>query len=220
MTDETQQAPAPSTRDQRRDAKADIAAAKARAKAERPWYKKKRYLGPLGLLLLIVIVSVASSDGGDGEELAGEPASEEATDSSADAEAADAPERSGMGEPVQDGKFTFTANSLDCGQKTVGEGPLSEEAQGQWCVLAITVANHGDEAQHLSASDQLVYDEQDREFSAEFMPFAADSPIFEGVNPGNTIEGHVYFDVPEGVQPVTAELHDSPFSSGVRVDLR
>lgn len=110
-------------------------------------------------------------------------------------------------------------NSLDCGKKTIGEEPFIEEAQGQWCVMAVTVENHGNEARHLSASDQFLYDDQERRFSAE-LPLLADSPIYEGVNPGNTIEGHVYFDVPEGVQPVTAELHDSPFSNGVQVDLR
>lgn len=46
-----------------RDAKAQAKAAKAYAKAQRPWYKKKRVLIPLALLLLIVF-AVATSGGG------------------------------------------------------------------------------------------------------------------------------------------------------------
>lgn len=46
-----------------RPTKADKAAAKARAKAERPWYKKKRIIIPLGVGLLIG--AVALSGGGE-----------------------------------------------------------------------------------------------------------------------------------------------------------
>lgn len=204
----------------RRDTKADVKAEKARAKAQRPWYKKKRYVGPLGLLLLIVIVSVAAGgDDGDGE-VASDPASEEG-EGAGDSEDEEA-EQIGIGETAQDGQFTFTVNEpLDCGQKVIGEEPMTDEAQGQWCIMAITVENHGDRAQALSASNQYLYDEQDREFSAG-MPMAAmgETPIYEQINPGNMVEGQVFFDVPEGIQPVAVELHDSPFSGGVRVNLQ
>lgn len=45
--------------------KADLAAERARAKALRPWYQKKRYMIPLGLLVLGMFGSLA---GGDEEE--------------------------------------------------------------------------------------------------------------------------------------------------------
>lgn len=44
-----------------RDAKAEAKAAKAYSKAMRPWYKKKRWILSLGLILLIGIASVGSS---------------------------------------------------------------------------------------------------------------------------------------------------------------
>jgi hypothetical protein len=50
--------------DSPRNAKAELKAAKAYAKAERPWYKKKRYIA-LGFLGLIVVISVAAGGGGD-----------------------------------------------------------------------------------------------------------------------------------------------------------
>jgi hypothetical protein len=47
--------------------KADAKAAKARAKAMRPWFKKKRFLLPLALLVIIGL-SVAASSGGSDED--------------------------------------------------------------------------------------------------------------------------------------------------------
>jgi Domain of unknown function (DUF4352) len=39
------------------------------------------------------------------------------------------------------------------------------------------------------------------------------------INPGNSVNGVLVFDVPEGVAPTYIELHDSMFSSGVLVSL-
>ena len=48
--------------DEKRTAKAEVAAEKARAKAQRSWYQKKRVIIPLGLIALIIIVAVANGD--------------------------------------------------------------------------------------------------------------------------------------------------------------
>jgi hypothetical protein len=55
----------------RTNPKADAKAAKAYAKAMRPWYKKKRFLLPLGLVLLVVAVSLGSSGSGDNDGTGG-----------------------------------------------------------------------------------------------------------------------------------------------------
>ena len=47
-----------------KNAKAQAKAAKAYAKAQRPWYKKKRYILAIGVVLLIAIIVTASSGGG------------------------------------------------------------------------------------------------------------------------------------------------------------
>ena len=39
------------------------------------------------------------------------------------------------------------------------------------------------------------------------------------INPGNSIDGTVVFDVPVGVTPTSVEDHDSAFSGGVTVAL-
>lgn len=48
-----------------RDARAQAKAAKAYAKARRPWYKKKRFIIPIILIVLIIIISIATANGGN-----------------------------------------------------------------------------------------------------------------------------------------------------------
>lgn len=56
---------APDTNDHR-SAKAQAKASKAHAKAMRPWFKKKRYLGLIGFVVLIGLIAVSSGGGEDG----------------------------------------------------------------------------------------------------------------------------------------------------------
>ena len=37
---------------------------------------------------------------------------------------------------------------------------------------------------------------------------------------GNTVKGTLVFDMPKGTEPASIELHDSPFSDGITVQLR
>lgn len=193
------------------------------APPRRPWWRKKRWIVPLALVALLVAAGVAG--GGDaGEQPAGdtEPASTDGSGGEGASEAPAGPQRAAVGEAAVDGQFTFRVTGLECGAATVGEGALAEDAQGQWCVLTATVANSGDEPRGLSASAQLLYDEQGREFQAS-LPLAAteqQSPIYQQINPGNSVEGRFFFDVPaDGFQPSHVQLHDSVFSGGVEVDL-
>jgi hypothetical protein len=216
----------------RKAARAEAAAAKARAKASRSWYQKKRFVVPLGLVLLVVIISVSGGDE-SGNETApaatdtGDDAASE--DESAEDLPADAPADAalaGIGEEARDGKFAFTARGLECVGSTLE--PANEffdtaEAQGQFCLLQLSVENIGDQAQSLFASNQYLYDDQERRYSAsdDFdVIMAIDTPIYESINPGNSIDGTIVFDVPEGAVIEFAELHDSAFSGGIMVDLR
>ena len=48
----------------------------------------------------------------------------------------------------------------------------------------------------------------------------ADRAFVENINPGNKVTGvPIVFDVPPGTKLTHVELYDSPFSSGVRVNL-
>ncbi|HEY0905372.1 MAG TPA: hypothetical protein VGE14_15910 [Marmoricola sp.] len=54
------------------DPRAQAAAAKAYAKAQRPWYKKKRFIIPLAFLALVIIGSAAASGSEDKGSQAGD----------------------------------------------------------------------------------------------------------------------------------------------------
>jgi hypothetical protein len=79
MSDEGQTEPV-GTKDAKRQAKADAAADKARAKAERPFWKKKRFIIPAVFLLLLILVIATMDDDGDGATVVDEDAAAEAED--------------------------------------------------------------------------------------------------------------------------------------------
>jgi hypothetical protein len=252
----SEQQPQPaSSKDARRQAKADEAAAKARAKAQRPWYQKKRFVIPLVLLLLVVVVSITSRDDGDDGELdvaateqtatedptgdeqpaedSDPPADEEAAEADEVVEEEDVPDETPddaefarIGEEARDGQFAFVVDDFECvGDTIAAENEFVDDAQaqGQFCLLTLTVENIGDQEQSLFASNQYLYDAEERRFSASSdfdVIMAMDTPVYDSINPGNSISGTLVFDIPEGADIEFAELHDSAFSGGVLVDLR
>src|SRR5262249_53315686 len=116
----------------------------------------------------------------------------------------------------------FVVDSMRCGQQHVGgQGLLGRDAQGQFCIVSLSVSNIGRQARDFAAGNQkLAFN--GRLYSAEIWgTVVGGSPALLSslVNPGNRIAGSLVFDVPEDVRPTEIILHDSPFSGGVRVAL-
>jgi hypothetical protein len=129
----------------------------------------------------------------------------------------------GVGDKVKDGKFTFTVTKVRPGVTHIGDSIVGKKAQGQFVLVYVTVHNHGDESQLFDASDQTAYDKAARKYSSddEAGVYLDNSNAFlNEINPGNTVKGILVFDMPAKTRPTTIELHDSPFSAGVTVDLR
>lgn len=127
-----------------------------------------------------------------------------------------------IGQPVRDGKFEFTVKKVKCDVNRVGPMDFGVEAQGQFCLVTVQVENIGDEAQSFFGSNQYLYDEEGRQFSAddEAAIYLEDSQsLYEEINPGNSVQGVVVFDIPKDATPASIELHDSAFSGGVAVEL-
>lgn len=202
-----------------REAKADFKAAQAHQKAMRPWYKKKRFFILLGLAAMGAVVVMASAGGEAGTQVAAPDGQQQAEDSGDEGA-----ELVGLNTPARDGNFEFTVTSFECGTEQVGDDFLTDDAQGQFCLLGVTVKNIGDDSQALFADNQLLVDDQEREFSADSMATVTHNPsgdaFFSEINPGNSIEGEIVFDVPEDASILTAELHDSAFSGGVIINLQ
>lgn len=214
QTEEQPQAEAQPKQDSRRQAKSDLAAAKARAKAERPFYKKP-WVWIVGIVAVIIIINLASGSE-EPADTGGSNAAQENTGGTAPQDT----DSTAVGQSASDGQFTFTVNDFQCGVKKIGSGFLAASAQGQFCVADMTVKNTGDQASLLDSSSQYAYI-GDKEYTASSEVFAASKKaenfFLENINPGNSVEGIVVWDVPEGEKPDRLELHDSPFSGGVTV---
>ena len=175
--------------------------------------------------LVVAVVVVAQLAGGSGEGSPASPgpssgpsdAGEPGTD---DAPAEDAP--AGVGTAVADGAFEFVVTGVEPGVARVGDEMFGADAQGQFVLVRVTVTNVGDSAQVFDASAQSLLDGQGRTHSADsgaaiYLPDA--NSFLTSVNPGNTVDGIVVFDIPADATPSSVELHDSLFSGGVTVAL-
>jgi hypothetical protein len=129
-----------------------------------------------------------------------------------------------LGDRARDGQFRFVVRSSRCGVASVGQGLGRRTASGKFCLLGIEVVNAGAEGRSFEAGHQYLLDAAGRRHSvdgaATWSHDGSARLINLQLNPGQRIEGTLVYDVAEGVEPVQAELHDSPFSGGVKVDLR
>jgi len=189
-------------------------------KKKRHWVRNT-FLGLAGIIVLIVIISVATNGGSNGTPAAGSGAAP------ANAVPA-APQVAKIGTPVRDGKFQFTITSVSHA-KSVGDTAdgFGDTAQGKYTILHVTVTNIGSQPQTLFDSNQYVYDASGRKYDASTSAdvdlnsaSGSDSVFVNDINPGNTVHGELAFDMPAGLKAVKAELHDSAFSGGVTVNLR
>ena len=175
------------------------------------WFVRHKVLSVI--LAFVVIAVISSAAGGDNKS----NSSGSKSSSSKTATAAK------VGEAANDGKFEFTVKSIECGKTSVGSQYLTKEAQGQFCLLSVTVKNIGDQAQSLFSTNQKLLNAQGQQYAADDTAtiYAAPngSSWYSNINPGNSVEGTIVFDIPKGQTVVTAELHDSALSSGVKVSL-
>jgi hypothetical protein len=134
-----------------------------------------------------------------------------------------APAAAGIGTEVRDGKFAFVVTDVETGVQKLGREPFVSTPQGSYVLVRLRVTNVGDEAQMFSGSSQKLRDAQGREFEADSGAAVLSVPDSESflntINPGNSVDGTLVFDVPKGLAPTAIELHDSPFSGGATVTL-
>ena len=210
------------------------------ATVERPWFKKKRFIVPGALVAVFFFfgaherrrrrhrprldrhVHVGQRHGTTPDATPSAAPSTKAAAAPATKAPAPVDNTPKYGTKVRDGKFEFVVTGMKCGIKTVGSEYLNTKAQGEFCRVSMTITNIGDEAQSMFADNQVAFDAKNRKFSADSEASIYDSKsevLFEEINPGNTVVGRVYFDVPKNTKPVKIELHDSMFSGGVEVAL-
>jgi hypothetical protein len=129
-----------------------------------------------------------------------------------------------IGDPVRDGKFEFVVKSVTCGKTSVGTNQyLTKEAQGQFCLMDLTVKNIGDQQQLFAESAQKLLNTDGLQYSSDSVASLYNSnnsdTWLNQINPGNSVQGVIVFDIPTDQVPASAELHDSVYSGGVKVQL-
>jgi len=146
-----------------------------------------------------------------------------ASSSYVDLPPADAAAEPGLNQAVRDGKFEFVVRSISCGHESLANGWLHAQAQGQYCVIEMSVANIGTEAQRFADGLQKAYGPEGNLYAADtgagVVANGNGDAIWNVVNPGNAITAKVVYDLPAGATLATIELHDSGFSRGVKVQL-
>jgi hypothetical protein len=129
----------------------------------------------------------------------------------------------GLNAAVRDGKLEFVVSAVSCGHATVGGSIIHKTAQGQYCIVELSVANistksqtFADNFQELVGSDGVEYG---ADTTAGVIANESGTAVWNSINPGNKITGKMVFDIPKGAEVAKVVLHDSPFSTGATITL-
>ena len=125
-----------------------------------------------------------------------------------------------VGHEVRDGDFSFVITGVERVDAVVDpEFPeLRKAAAGEYIIVKMTVTNIGTEPQTFFASFNTLFDGTTT-YQSDDEAWIYLGNTLADLNPGDSIDTAVVFDVPDGTQPMSVELHDGPLSDGVTVDL-
>jgi len=184
------------------------------------WFKRHKILT---VILAIIAIAVIANVAGGGDKTKTTTAN--STGSAVTKTEAKTVATAKLNEAARDGKFEFVVKSVACGTTSVGGQYLNKTAQGQYCLATVSVKNIGDKQQYFSESDQKLLNASGLQYSpdttATLYNSSDSSDVFLAqINPGNSVEGVLVFDIPKDQTPVSAELHDSSMSTGVKVNLQ
>lgn len=205
--------------DDRRNARAEAKAAKAYAKAQRPWYRKKRWIVSLGLLLVIVAASAGSSGGG------GDSSSESASNGGGSGGESTQEERTSgrVGQALTNAGTTYQVTNVDT-TKTIGDPDLGgARADGQFVVVSLRLTNNKDETKtftqanaKIETSDGNQYETSDKTTLA----FGDEGLLLKDIQPDLTTRGKLAFELPPSkVSGSTLVIEDIFGDGSVRVNL-
>jgi hypothetical protein len=187
---------------------------------------KKTWFRVVAALFVIAVIGSAMSGGDKADTTAASGSSDApaAVDGAAPAEEVAAePAMPGLNQPAADGDFSFVVSGVDCSLTEIGTQYFGTKAQGQFCVVNVAVTNIGDTPGAFFGDNSKLLNAEGQQFSADTeaaIYLEESASLFEEINPGNTLNSKIVFDVPAGTTPSTIELHDSAFSGGVTVALK
>ncbi|WP_147305802.1 DUF4190 domain-containing protein [Subtercola boreus] len=121
---------------------------------------------------------------------------------------------------VTDKNIAITVSAVTCGLASVGDGAFSTAAQGEFCAVDLTATNQSGDAAAISSSMVKGFIGTS-EYSADSSAALGDDTtlIFDNVNPGNSVTGKVYIDVPKGSSLDSIEVDDAFLGASVKFTL-
>lgn len=203
---------------------------RARRSGERPVRKtrpRSRFgpvlagLGVAAVVIVLFLFGEAAQNFGRNDPGAAAGRASGANPAKGSGTAAKAP---GLGAAVRDGKLQFVVSRVDCSKSSVGFEHLTRTAAGRYCVVSLLVKNIGDKPQLFLGGAQKGFDAAGTKLTDDQIAglYAnRDTETFlRKIDPGHQVAGKIVFDVPKAAALTTIELHDSPFSDGVKVTLK
>jgi len=128
-----------------------------------------------------------------------------------------------MNTPIADGTFELTVTAARCGLDKVGDGKTAQPAQGQFCLIDVTVKNVGSSPVLFDDISQTAYDATGNQYSADsaadVVANKAQPTFLQQITPGATVHGRLAFDISTRERLTAVVLHESIFSDGVRIPL-
>ena len=121
---------------------------------------------------------------------------------------------------MRDGKFEFTVAKIKCGVGQVGSQYLNQKAQGQFCLVSMSVKNIGKDSVDLLTSQQTAFNAANAKYKVDDTAtfyIAESSSFVVTINPGNTVATILVYDIPKDQSIAKLELHDSFLSGGVTI---
>ncbi|MCM1014025.1 MULTISPECIES: DUF4352 domain-containing protein [unclassified Brevibacterium] len=170
--------------------------------------------------------SQEGSEAGSAEENNAEeqPAEENGTEGQPAEDKAAAPAEYGMGDAVAADGWEITVDKVEDGVSTVGSEYLNTKAQGQFVKVSVSVKNTTSEPAFFYEDNIKLGDDKGNAYSSDSeagLYADEDSILFlEEINPGNTAEGVLVFDVPKDVSPDRLTFAGGIFSDPVEISLK
>ena len=192
--------------------RADAKAEKAYAKATRPWYKKKRWIGLMAIVALIVMIAATSgTDTGSPEVVGASSGGAEAVGGSSggDTSSSDSNKAGSKSNPIKLGETVklegtqYTVKSAKRTQ-TVGGEFLEEKANGVFVIVELTVENKKNETKTFLDEAAKFIGANDKKYSTDSEGTMAsagegdESFILMDMQPDVPETGILVYDVPVG----------------------
>ncbi|MFY1585802.1 serine/threonine-protein kinase [Micromonospora sp. WMMD734] len=122
----------------------------------------------------------------------------------------------------QDGSLEFTVTGVHCGSREIGFWPLTQKADGVFCMVDVDVVNKGSKGTIVWPLSQRLVDADGRGYTPDtrsLLYYPDTQRLTKSIKPGATVSGSLVYDTPVGAELRQLVVHDTPLSAGTTIDL-